>query len=177
MHLKNRFMLLALAALLVVPACNPARHVPMVLRPDTRAIGHLIIETETVATMVGLFRAAYPNEAALCLTGAVRDTVVDGSSWLLVNVTDAGLAQADSVDPYHVFFPRVPRTGCAGPVVGIAHDHIYSPPSEPCTHSLPDALVLFNETRALVSIVFCGDGRSEVLFQDGRRAGSHWFSQ
>jgi hypothetical protein len=146
----------------------------MVLRPDTRTVGHFALTGEAVTEMVERFRAAYPNEAALCLSGFVRDTLVEGNRWIVAQVTGVTVARSDSADQFHVFFPRVPRTGCADPIIAIAHDHIFTPPSEACTHSLPDALVLFNETRALVSVVFCGDGRSEAMFQDGRRVASRW---
>jgi hypothetical protein len=148
----------------------------LVPRTDTRAIGYVRLTSEAIVAMAERFRAAFPKEAALCLSGSVRDTVVSGDRWLIVEVAGVSVAQADSSDEFHVFFPRLPRTGCAGPILAIAHDHLYTPPGEVCTHSLPDALVLFNETRAVVSIVFCGDGRSEVLFQDGRRAPSRWAS-
>jgi len=148
--------------------------VPLVLRPDTRAIVSLHIDSLALSAMVAVFRAAYPNEAALCLVGTVRYTVIAESRQLAVRVTGAIPAQSDSADPYHVFFPAAPRTGCASVsgLIGAAHDHTSL--GHACTHSYPDADVLFGDPRLLFTLVFCADGMSEVLYQDGRRVSARW---
>jgi hypothetical protein len=145
----------------------------MVPRPDTRQIAQVTLDSGVLASMVEQFRAAFPNEAALCLTGAVRDTVVEGERWLVVQVTGSTLAESDSADEYRVYF-STPRTGCADApgLIGAAHDHTQI--RYVCTHSDPDANVLFADTRLLFALVFCGDGNSEALFQDGRRLPARW---
>ena len=45
-----------------------------------------------------------------------------------------------------------------------------------CTHSGPDAEVLFEDRRLLFSVVVCNDGWMEVLWQDGRRMWKKWGS-
>lgn len=156
-------------------ACGrPGALVPMTPRPDTRQLGQVNIDSSLVRPMIAQYRDAYPNEIALCLVGALHDTVVSGDRWLVAEVTMTTVAMSDSADAYHVFFPSKPRTGCAGPIIGVSHDHPHITAYLPCEHSLPDAMVLFRETRALFSILFCGDGRTELLLQDGRRIPGRW---
>lgn len=171
---------LGVVALLALTSCGscalPRRAtIPITWRPDTRAIGALQIDTAIVHASVDLFRASFPNEAALCFDGAVSDTVVDGEAWLVVRLTSVQRARQDSADQFHVYFGHQPPwSGCQDPVIAIAHDHPYTPPDVPCTHSHPDVGVLFQDSRALLSLVFCGDGRLEALFQDGRRVPLRW---
>jgi len=157
------------------PACVPVpqAYVPMVPRPDTRQIAQITLDSGVMALIVEQFRAAFPNEAAICLTGAVRDTAVEGERWLVVQVTGATPAASDSADEYHVYF-STPQTGCADApgLIGAAHDHTQI--GYVCTHSYPDANVLFADPRLLFTLVFCGDGNSEALFQDGRRLIARW---
>jgi hypothetical protein len=109
----------------------------------------------------------------MCLMGTMGDTTFEGESRRVIHVTRATPALADSADQYHVYFPLSPRSGCAvAYLVGVAHDHTQR--GFQCTHSDPDANVLFNDPRLLVSLVFCGDGESEALFQDGRRLRARW---
>jgi hypothetical protein len=145
----------------------------MVPRPDTRQIAQVTLDSGVLASMVEQFRAAFPNEAALCLTGTVRGTVAEGEHWLIVQITGATPAESDSADAYHVYFSK-PRTGCADAagLIGAAHDHTQS--GYVCTHSVPDANVLFADPRLLFTLVFCGDGFTEALFQDGRRLTVRW---
>jgi hypothetical protein len=165
-------------ALLVAcaPACVsfPQRYVPMVARPDTRRVVQVTLDSAVMAAVMDVFHAAYPREGAVCLTGIVRDTVVDAQSWLAVQVTGATAARSDSADEYHVYFSGNPRTGCETQpgLVGAAHDHVIS--GYACTHSYPDANVLFVDPRLLFTLVFCSDGTSEALYQDGRRVTARW---
>lgn len=164
-------------ALLVAcaPSCvlAPQSYVPMVSRPDTRLIGQILIDSSAGRAMTDRFRAAFPREAAICLTGTVRDTTVEGESYLVARITGATAAVSDSADEYHVYFSK-PRTGCADApdLIGAAHDHTSL--GYACTHSYPDANVLFVDPRLLFTLVFCGDGNSEALLQDGRRIAARW---
>jgi hypothetical protein len=149
----------------------------MVLRPDTRRIIEVQLDSTQLAAMVTEFRGAFPKEVALCLRGTLVDTTVHGQRWGVVRITGVGRAQSDSSDVYHVFFPAHPRTGCADApdLVGAAHDH--TQPGYVCTHSYPDAEVLFTDPRLLFTLVFCSDGWTEALYQDGRRVPTRWASE
>jgi len=173
LHL-NRREKVWLSLLMIAGSCVACRYpLPLVPRPDTRRIVAVQIDSTAMSILLRNFRGAFPNEVALCLTGSVSDTTFDGESRRVIHVTGAIHALADSADSYHVYFPLSPRTGCAvAHLVGAAHDHTQG--GFPCTHSDPDANVLFNDPRLLVSLVFCGDGESEGLFQDGRRLRARW---
>ncbi|MCI0349066.1 MAG: hypothetical protein L0Z53_06535 [Acidobacteriales bacterium] len=161
-----------LFVLLFAGSCAVQRHVPMALRPDTRHVQGFDIDSAHAAAIMDIFNAAFPNEAAVCLEGNVKH-LLDGQ--LRVVVTGVSEARSDSADTFHVFLPSVPRSGCASPAtVAIAHDHTTVAPNQPCEHSDPDAYLLFQDVRALFSIVFCPYGRGEVLFQDGRRGRVTW---
>ncbi len=142
----------------------------LVLRPDTRVIGGVSIDSSIVRGIVEYYRAAFPNEAALCLQGTLRDTVVNGDRWVVVQVTGAVPAVADSSDFAHVYF-STPRSGCVQPFIGVSHDH---PIAGVCEHSIPDALLLASDPRALFSVVFCAGGDTQLMLQDGRRFMGRW---
>lgn len=156
----------ALAALLLTGCAKPI--VPMTARPDTRYIVVVEIDRATLEKAVELFRLTSPIEAAICWRGEVLPFLDDGEEWLRVHVTDLYIAVSDSADEYHVYFPRGIPAGCVGQdYIGVSHSHTQVGPS--CTHSHNDAAVLFLARRALFSIVFCANGESELLYQDGRR--------
>jgi hypothetical protein len=147
----------------------------MVLRPDTRRIAGIRLDSTPLNVMIREFRAAFPKEVALCLRGTLADTTVEGGQrWGIVTITGVSRAQSDSSDVYHVFFPARPRTGCADApdLVGAAHDHTTL--GHACTHSYPDAEVLFTDPRLLFTLVFCTNGWTEALYQDGRRVPARW---
>lgn len=156
--------------------CSSARTlVPLVLRPDTRSVGTIVLDSAALHGTLDVLQAALPNEGAVCLYGELGDTTLYGEPRLALRIRRAMRAQADSVDRLHVFFPEQPRTGCLpGGLVGAAHSHPYAGEPGPCTHSDPDARVLFTDPRLLATLVFCGDGRGEVLLQDGRRWPMRW---
>lgn len=157
-------------------ACHQRGLVPLVPRPDTRQLVGVQIDSASMGIILGTFRAAFPKEAALCLLGAVADTILDGERGRVIHITQAVPAVADSVDQYHVYFPHVPRTGCASPgLVAVAHDHTNA--AFVCSHSQPDAAMLFNDRRLLVSVVFCANGEAETLMQDGRRLRARWAAE
>ncbi len=169
----------ATAALIIGMACigcAPRSLVPLVPRPDTRRIVSFNIDSALAGVIVELLQAGLPNEQAVCLAGSLRPRH-EAPAFLHVEITGARAAEADSVARYRVFLPATPRSGCAGRlerIVAHLHDHLEVPPERACTHSDPDALVLFSDVRLLFSLVFCQDGRGEILFQDGRRGEFRW---
>lgn len=172
MKRHDRIFDIALSLLVGCGACASSPPIPLTLRPDTRRIAAVQIDSATMAVILGTFRTAFPKEAALCLLGVVRDTTLDLNPWLVVRVTSAIPAQADSADAYHVFFSK-PPSGCERPgLVGAAHDHTV--PTTTCTHSYSDANLVFADRRLLFSVVFCSDGWAESLYQDGRRVLARW---
>lgn len=165
----------ALSVLLLAGMCagcawNRSELIPIVGRPDTRLVSNWTITEGAVTQAYQLVAAAYPNEVGFCLLGTVQSSREEVGR--VDVVADSVVAEAsDSADPTHVWFPRV--DDCAMPgVVGIGHDHPLSF-DRPCEHSDQDALRLV-AARALFSFVMCMDGTSEVLWQDGRRAGRRW---
>jgi len=156
--------------------CAPVPRVPMVWRPDTRALTGVVFDSATIRQTVELMRSAFPNERAVCFYGELLDSTIDGSSRRLVFVRSMRPAIEDSANEFRVWFHDRPRSGCAGDaLVGIAHDHPHAVQIRPCTHSDPDSNVLFNDTRVLFTMVFCADGRAEVFYQDGRRSQDMWY--
>lgn len=164
-------VLWAVLILISVSMCSYSKRIPKVLRPDTRRIGFMQLDT-VVSPITAQFRAAFPNESAMCLLGSVRDTTVEESKWLLVEITEAIPAVVDSVDNFHVWFPIA--SGCEhnSRLVGATHSHTHL--GYVCSHSDQDALMLFADKRLLFSMVFCADGYLEVLYQDGRRYTRQW---
>jgi hypothetical protein len=155
-------------------ACAPPRLVPLVPRPDTRRIVSFEMDSLLVRQAAEIFGAALPQEAALCLEGALVPSPVRPGAWH-VRVTAVRPARADSADQYHVFLTANPRSGCQRDrLIGVAHDHPTTPPERPCAHSDLDALALFGDHRVLFSLVFCARGRGAILFQDGRNGVFTW---
>jgi hypothetical protein len=175
-HWWNVGVVLGLLAVWLL-SCAPASRVELVRRPDTRRFAGAVFDTAVMNRTVALFRAAFPKEAAVCLNGEVRDTAIGMYTFLVIRLHDVVPARADSANEFSVWYGPSPRSGCAGAVLAHAHSHPWTPPYQPCTHSGSDANVLFSDTRMLLSMVFCGDGRLEVLFQDGRRESTHWMRQ
>ncbi len=137
--------------------CAPVPRVPMVWRPDTRALTGVVFDSATIRQTVELMRSAFPNERAVCFYGELLDSTIDGSSRRLVFVRSMRPAIEDSANEFRVWFHDRPRSG------------------RPCTHSDPDSNVLFTDTRVLFTMVFCADGRAEVFYQDGRRSQDMWY--
>lgn len=159
---------------LVLAACatNP---IDSVSRPDTRRVVGLVLDSSALRVALTTFRTAYPAEAAICFYGAVRDTTLEGSTGLIAFAFSASPAIADSADEYHVWFPRGLPSGCLPRgLVGVGHSHQQGGAELPCAHSHNDAWALMETRPALFSVVFCIDGRLEVLYQDGRRTSDSW---
>lgn len=163
----------AIGTLLLATTCSCAvpRVVPMVPRPDTRMIYAIHVDSLAVESTMAILRAALPSEGAICYRGAIVDTafVRQDSSRVqakMLILTAATKALQDSADLFHVY-----GVHCDGTEIAIAHSHPYSPN---CDQSVDDAIVLFDDSRALASIVWCGNGETEVLYQDGRRTTSRW---
>ena len=170
----------SIAAFLIGMTCTacapPQALVPLVPRPDTRRIVSFNIDSSVARVILEQLAASLPNEQAMCLAGRLERRH-EAPAFRHVEVESARAAQADSVDEYHVYLPARPTSGCAGrgtQIVAHLHDHTEVPPDLRCTHSDPDVMMLFNDVRLLFSLVFCQDGRGEVLFQDGRRGEFRW---
>lgn len=153
--------------LALVGGCTARGPVPMTLRPDTRHIILVSLDTAALEKALTLFRVSAPNEASICWYGKVKPLLKDGEEWLQVDVEGFNISAADSVSEYHVFYPRGIPGGCVGDYIGLSHSHTHS--GHFCTHSYDDAAVLFSARKALFSIVFCYNGDAELLYQDGRR--------
>lgn len=159
-----------------VLGCATAPRVQMVWRPDTRQLTGVLIDSATIRQTLELFRGAFPNERAVCFYGDVVDSTIDRNRRRLVLVKSMLPAAEDSANEFHVWFHDRPRSGCTGAeLIAIAHDHPHALGMRPCTHSDADADLLFNDTRVLLTMIFCGDGRAEVLYQDGRREPDIWY--
>jgi hypothetical protein len=154
----------------------PRALVPWVLRPDTRGLAGVLIDSVIGRRTGAIFDQALPREAAVCFYGSIADTVVDEQPLRFIRIEQVRPSQIDSASEEHVFFPIDPVTGCSGRgLIGWGHSH----PGirsflEACTHSDLDANVTFRDPRLLIGIVFCADGRGEVLFQDSRRYPLRW---
>jgi len=148
------------------------RLAPLVQRPDTRTFEGVLVDSSVFDPLLALYRARLPHEAAACLYGRVEIN--------RLRITRVVLAQYDSADDYHVYFNI--RTGCelsdpdGARLLGVSHDHTHTHemPRPFCTHSDMDAFVLFQDTRALFSLLVCSNGWLEVLWQDGRRFNKWW---
>jgi hypothetical protein len=176
-YLDERWWLLVVlagAAFLVLGCASVPSLVPLVPRPDTRRITSFEMDSTLVRRSAEQFGLALPNEASLCLEGQLGPRP-DRPGYLHVALTGIRPAAADSADQFHVYLVRAPKSGCTpGQLVALAHDHTTTGSLERCEHSDPDAFVLFEDTRVLFSLVFCSEGRGEVLFQDGRRGQFVW---
>lgn len=169
----------ALGALLFGATCSACHYgnVVQTPRPDTRRIEIVRLDSATLATTMLILHAALPNETSVCYFGAVYDTTVvlpDASykKTKALKLTGVREAISDSTDEYHVYYSK-PWAGCPPEVLAIGHSHPYAGGGL-CTHSDPDANVLFLAPRVLVSIVWCGDGRVQLMWQDGRRDDGRW---
>lgn len=154
--------------------CAPASPVRLVPRPDTRRISGVLIDSATHRRTLTILRAAYPSEAAVCFSGALRDSIIDGQRRRLVAVEHVRPAIADSADKFNVWFPRGLIGGCLPGAIGVGHSHTHAPFPSPCSHSPNDADLLFQDVGLLFSLIFCADGRAELLYQDGRRYPDTW---
>lgn len=168
----------AVGLALLVSTCGSCAHapvnrlVPMVLRPDTRAVMAAGIDSETVAATIALIRATLPSEAAFCYTGHLEDST--GTRFKRLLLTGVTRAVSDSADSVAVWFPNT-RAGCGPEAVAIGHSHPYDP-FVPCDHSDEDAYLLFGDPLVLVSVVWCEDGQLNYLWQDGTRTQGRWRS-
>jgi hypothetical protein len=164
-----------IAALLLLIACATTRLVPVLPRPDTRRVAGIYIDSATARATGDFLQAALPHEGSVCYYGGARDTVIAGRTMLILVAQRVYQARHDSADEFHVWYPDGLEAGCASDgLIGIAHSHPYVIPIDPCTHSIPDAFLLSLSRDAMFSVVFCGDGRVEVLYQDGRRIPDRW---
>ena len=151
--------------LLALVACaGRADDVRMTPRPDTRFIAGVMLDGQAIGALMTAFSNNYPNEAARCLYGTIRD-----STQRLVAVLGVDSANTFSATPRSVAFlaPLCPMPTGPWRLVGIGHDHLRT--DIPCTHSSPDAVTLATHPEFLISVVFCPTGIGEVLWQDGRR--------
>lgn len=168
----------ALGALLFGATCSACHGplVPTTPRPDTRRIEIVRLDSLAMSQTMQILQAALPNETAVCYLGRLYDSTVatpDGPhNTRVLRLTHATEAISDSTDEYHVYYSHS-GAGCGIDVVAIGHSHPYAGGGL-CTHSVPDANVLFLASRILVSIVWCGDGRAQVMYQDGRREDVRW---
>lgn len=160
---------LAIALLL---GCGTPHRVPMAWRPDTRMVWGVHLDSLAMDETMSILRAALPHEAGVCYTGTLRDTAFvrpergDTVQAALLSITGAVPALQDSADDYHVY-----GVHCATPSIAVGHSHPYA---VSCDHSRPDALALFANRAALVSLAWCGDGNVSLLYQDGRREVGRW---
>lgn len=152
----------------------------MLSRPDTRLFLHARITASAVREIVETFAAAMPNETGACLTVVVRDTLLPAYRYpyYTATVTRAHVAAIARATPFNVWFDHSEhRNGCASSrQFAMAHSHPYTVAPFPCTHSGEDSLFLTSDPRLLFSVIFCGDGRGEVMWQDTRRHPFEWFS-
>lgn len=170
-------MLNCFAAVLLVSACARPLQVPMQLRPDTRHVIGAELDTITLRQIVETFARAYPHETGVCLPLALRDTVIHGAPRLyLAEVTGSREARIAAASDFWVRYDTVDGgIGCPGPLqLARGHSHPHTRAPLECTHSHPDAYFLASDPRVLFSLVFCGDGRGEILWQDGRRVPLLW---
>ncbi len=142
----------------------------MVLRPDTRMLWGVTIDSVAFRQTMEAFQAALPNEVAVCYTGVVRDTAFEVSNGLanalLLIIDSATVAPQDSADRFHVYGPT-----CPNGTIAVGHSHPYA---TFCDQSDQDARLLFNQRKALVSIIWCLNGETQILYQDGRRNMARW---
>lgn len=170
-HPVNRLERWALGAILYATTCTscaPPGLVPMVWRPDTRMVVGVRMDSVAAAGSIAVFRAASPNEAAVCYRGVLRDST--DSPLKILELTGVSPAASDSADPRDVWFGST-NAGCGPQTVAIGHSH---PPDARCDHSDRDAYTLFGYPSALVSVVWCPSGELSYLWQDGTRTAGRW---
>ena len=158
-------------------SCGPIykvkAHVPMVPRPDTRKIVWVSLDSGVLASLLTNFEAAMPNETVMCIEGKLSEVGINGVPALRVTITKVIPAVVDSATPYNAYMSGKPMNGCESTpdLIGIAHDHVV--PGQ-CNQSDPDANLLFVDRRLLFGLVFCMDGWTQILYQDGRRGLTRW---
>lgn len=169
----------ALGALLwgaTCAACTGTARLPLTLRPDTRPVEFVRFDSAAMRQTMMILHAALPNETSVCYFGSLYDSTVVRDSvphrTKVLHLQWARESVSDSADEFHVYYSQ-PRAGCPTSVIAIGHSHPYAGAGL-CTHSPDDANVLFLAPRVLISLVWCGDGRVEMLYQDGRRYESRW---
>ena len=169
----NKLVLLLTGLLSCTPAGWSPSKVPMTLRPDTRKIVWVSLDSTVIRKLTESFEAAMPNETVMCVDGVVSEITVGEIPALKVKITDVTQAIVDSATPVNAFLPSKPLNGCKNSLdlVGIAHSHVL--PGQ-CNQSDPDANLLFIDKRLLFGLVFCIDGWTQILYQDGRRGLTRW---
>lgn len=154
-------------------SCAPMNRVPMTLRPDTRIIATVIVDSLPVAQTLAILRAALPNEAAVCYTGVLRDTVTaDSVHALVLHLTGAQSARQDSADAHNVWFHNDGAVEPCDHPMAVGHSHPNL--GYECDESDHDSSLLFDETAALVSLAWCMNGEVQFFYQDGRRHLQRW---
>lgn len=165
-------------AILILAACAPQVRVPMLSRPDTRHMLSAEMDSSVLRQIAETFADSLPNEAGVCLTLAVRDTTLGSvpHALYMATVVRSDPAATARATPFNVWFDqRQYRNGCeSSRQFAMAHSHPYSAEPFSCTHSDQDAMFLASDPRLLFTLVLCGDGRGEVMWQDGRRHALQW---
>jgi len=133
---------------------------------DTTQFGYWHMDSTTIRTIHEYLLAAFPHEAAFCLVGK---TEVRPDSTYGIDVSGFKPAEGvDSTSESMVWFKNYETCAGVSHAVGIGHDHPYAV-NRACEHSPADAVRLFMDREMIFSLVFCGSGEAEVLWQDGRR--------
>jgi hypothetical protein len=144
--------------------------VPLVPRPETHTITSFAADTSFWRAAGAWVTATAPEENAICFTGLVREHMI---VWL-----NFSQAQVLGSAPDSVAFacPSNPAQ------IGTGHAHLDVAAKMPCEHSAftrPDGdaggdVITLAGSLDLFSLVFCDNGRAELLMQDGRRQSFSW---
>ena len=168
----------ALLAVLALTTCArpPAISLPQVRYYDTRSVTHADLDSVMTGAVLRGLKAARPNEVGFCFYGTV-ETLFPAPPRRRIIVTRVTIAGQLWADSFRLARDTLPPSGCepsdgAAVLLGIGHSHPYS--GRPCPHSTADAFVLASDPRLAMSLVFCGDGSGELLWQDGRTALFLW---
>lgn len=170
----------ALALLgLIACASSLPRQLPLLARPDTRFVLGARIDSTQTRRIAALLADSLPRENGLCLSVEITDSAVGLAVRpvvTVVGVTQAGIFRADIA---HVWFQQWPyHNGCRSDhQFAMAHSHPYSVAPRVCTNSRDDEVFLASDPRLLFSLIFCGDGRAEILWQDGERDAFRWYTE
>ena len=167
-------MLLVLAVLAGCSLANRPRVAHLSYRSvvDTRALTGFSFDSNFTRAVLNELEKTWPVENAVCVYGkAIVDSF--GPHIEFTGISPAAIAQADE---YNIWTADSLKAGCAprADLVGWLHGHTQMMPYEVCSHSDTDAKHLTYQRDWLLSIVFCDDGRGEVLWQDGRRQWFEW---
>jgi len=162
----------ALALVSLMLTCARVANGPMVPRRDTRAISRVEFDSTPFDRTIRLFAAMSPNETAVCYMGEVQDTTIDDEPIRYIHLELMRPAIADSSDKFNVWFSHHGEVAACKNPIAVAHSHPNS--VGPCTHSNPDARLLFANPKVYASIVVCPNGELEILWQDGRRDQARW---